>query len=312
LFSFSSSDPLAPLPLSPTQGGSRPSQIRKRGPSSPLIDNRHSRNTPQNPNQAAKRAILEARDLLVEAYTLTTSKVEQAKLLDLLEVFREYTENGKLQKASNIISSQIANLETTTRQIESKARALSKVPTPTQTQPIEPKRPTYATIATLGPKVASTTNTTTTAQEWTIVGSKKPTIGQKPKPRPKTSNRLILIQSTSSSNTTFSPLQLRNTFNKAFLDKGIKGPIVATISRSLGKNIVVTTTPGFSADFLLEKQAIWEHIVPFKQAQKDEPWHKVILHGIPTIDFNTPEGMSLVVDEIQTFNKGLKPIRTPY
>ena len=115
LFSFSSSDPLAPLPLSPTQCGSRPSQIRKRGPSSPLIDNRHSQNNAsQNNNQAAKRAILEARDLLVEAYTLTSSKDEQAKLLDLLEVFREYTEDGKLQKASNIISSQIANLETTT------------------------------------------------------------------------------------------------------------------------------------------------------------------------------------------------------
>ena len=129
-FSFSSSDPLGPLPLSSTNV-SGPSQIRKRGPSSSLIDN-HSRNkTPRNNNQAAKRAILEARDLLIEAYSLTTSKVEQAKLLDLLEVFREYTEDGKLQKASNIISSQIANLETTTRQIESKARALSKVPTPT-------------------------------------------------------------------------------------------------------------------------------------------------------------------------------------
>src|SRR5437016_4676399 len=160
LFSFSSSDPLAPLPLSPTNVP-RPSQIRKRGPSSPLIDNRHSQNnTSQNNNQAAKRAILKARDLLVEAYTLTTSKDEQAKLLDLLEVFREYTEHGKLQKASNIISSQIANLETTTRQIESKARALSKVPTPTQThtqthaqtQPIKPKQPTYATIASTSTK----------------------------------------------------------------------------------------------------------------------------------------------------------------
>lgn len=38
----------------------------------------------------------------------------------------------------------------------------------------------------------------------------------------------------------------------------------------------------------------------------------MILHGIPTLDFNTPEGMDLVVDEIQTFNKGLTPIGTPY
>ncbi len=40
LFSFSSSDPLAPLPLSLTNVPG-PSQIRKRGLSSPLIDNRN-------------------------------------------------------------------------------------------------------------------------------------------------------------------------------------------------------------------------------------------------------------------------------
>jgi hypothetical protein len=51
----------------------------------------------------------------------------------------------------------------------------------------------------------------------------------------------------SSSNTSFSLLALRNTFNKVFLVKGIKGLIVTTILRTLSKNIVVTTTPEFSA-----------------------------------------------------------------
>jgi hypothetical protein len=45
---------------------------------------------------------------------------------------------------------------------------------------------------------------------------------------------------------------------------------------------------------------------------KDEPWSKVVLHNIPIEDFNTPEGMDLVLDEIKTFNKGLNPIGTPY
>ena len=74
----------------------------------------------------------------------------------------------------------------------------------------------------------------------------------------------------------------------------------------------MTTTSSFTADFLLEKQAIWQHIVAFQVAQKDEPWHKVALHGVPTADFNTPAGMALVKDEISTFNKGLNPIGTPY
>jgi hypothetical protein len=74
----------------------------------------------------------------------------------------------------------------------------------------------------------------------------------------------------------------------------------------------MTTTGAFTADFLLEKQDIWQHVVPFNTAQKDEPWHKVALHGIPTADFNTPEGMSVVIEEIRTFNQGLKPRKAPY
>jgi hypothetical protein len=105
---------------------------------------------------------------------------------------------------------------------------------------------------------------------------------------------------------------MRNAFIKAFLDKGVKDPVVATVSRTRGQNIVVSTTNQFSADFLLEKKSIWEHILHFESAQKDEPWHKVVIHGIPTADFNTPDGMALIVDEIKTFNKGLTPIGTPY
>ena len=60
-------------------------------------------------------AILEARDLIVLASIITTSRDEQTRLLDLLAIFREYTEKGSLFKASNIITSQIANLESATR-----------------------------------------------------------------------------------------------------------------------------------------------------------------------------------------------------
>ena len=36
------------------------------------------------------------------------------------------------------------------------------------------------------------------------------------------------------------------------------------------------------------------------------------IHSIPTRDFDTLEGMQLVVDEITTFNYSFKPIGTPY
>ena len=52
----------------------------------------------------AKEAILEARDLLVKAYNLTSSRYQQSQLLDLLEVFREYTKKGKLRTTSAILA----------------------------------------------------------------------------------------------------------------------------------------------------------------------------------------------------------------
>jgi hypothetical protein len=45
---------------------------------------------------------------------------------------------------------------------------------------------------------------------------------------------------------------------------------------------------------------------------RDEPWSKVVLYSILIEDFDTPEGMDLVLDEIKTFNKGLNSIGTPY
>jgi hypothetical protein len=46
--------------------------------------------------------------------------------------------------------------------------------------------------------------------------------------------------------------------------------------------------------------------------QKGEPWYKVIIHNLPIQEFNTTEGMDLVISEIKTFNKGLNPIGRPY
>ena len=77
-------------------------------------------------------------------------------------------------------------------------------------------------------------------------------------------------------------------------------------------NIVVATTDAFNADYLLNKKSIWEGIIPFKKAQKPQEWFKVVVHSIPIFDFNNPEGMGLIIEEIKTFNKGLTPVGTPY
>ena len=307
-----SSDPLATQPLfTHSATGLRPN--RKRGPPDATETLGQPSKTPRNDqspqvastDRTPRDAILEARDLIIEASTLTKSRDEQSRILDLLEVFREYTEKGRLRSAATIIASQVANLETATRKIEAKAKAPAPLQKSTPTTTATP--PSFATIATTGARPSPS------PQEWT-------TVGHKPKPPPKpvqpvkpaSSRRLILVKSATGTHSTFSPLAVRNAFNKAFADKGVKGPVVTSVTKSLTQNIVVTTTSSYTADFLLEKRALWEHLVAFKTAQKDEAWHKVILHGIPIADFDNPEGMALVVEEIKTFNKGFTPIGTPY
>ena len=71
-------------------------------------------NIDDNTTTTAREAILKARDLIVYAYS-KTPRDQQSKLLDLLEIFREYTESGNITKASSIITTQIANLENATR-----------------------------------------------------------------------------------------------------------------------------------------------------------------------------------------------------
>ena len=309
------------IPLSQTDFSAAPHHptrlIRKRGPS-PLPNQNYTNKTlrfSQETNKSPRDLILNARDLIVQAYTLTKLREEQSKLLDLLEVFREYTEKGRLQTASTIIASQVAHLESATRQIETKARSLAKTPLPSVPRepstlkqmppgpgPLGPPGPTETPSGTTYASVAST------GQEWTLVKpkTKPPTPERTGKP-----HRLILVRSFAIP-PDFSPLALRNVFNKAFEEKGVKGPVVNMVTKSLGHNLVVSTTSQFSADYLLENQSIWEHLVSFRKAQKDEPWHKVVIHGVPVADFNTPSGMELVIDEIKTFNKGLTPIGTPY
>ena len=45
---------------------------------------------------------------------------------------------------------------------------------------------------------------------------------------------------------------------------------------------------------------------------KNESWYKVLIHGVPIRDFNNPQGMQLILDEIKTFNSGLTPIGILY
>jgi hypothetical protein len=94
-------------------------------------------------NKTPGTFILEARDLLVKAVGLTKEYDKQTRLLDLIEIFREYAEKRKVLKTSNIIALQIISLENTTWQMESKTKELAQT---------APKNRTIAQIASIDPK----------------------------------------------------------------------------------------------------------------------------------------------------------------
>jgi hypothetical protein len=87
--------------------------------------------------------ILETRDLLVKTAGLTKEYNKQTRLLDLIEIFREYAEKRKVLKTSNIIVLQIVSLENIIRRIESKTKELAQT---------APKNRTIAQIASIDPK----------------------------------------------------------------------------------------------------------------------------------------------------------------
>ena len=106
----------------------------------------------------------------------------------------------------------------------------------------------------------------------------------------------------------FDALRLRNAFNQAFTGKGgVQSPVVASVTLSSKGNKVVTTTPAFTANYLLENQSIWKDLVAFKAAQPITSWFKVVIHKLPT-----NHGLEVIKEEIETFNKGLKVVGNPF
>src|SRR5882757_5286378 len=171
---FSQPNSASTARLSHTQNG------LKRGPSSNDIDNdidkeyQNHQNHYQYQNQAsneAKLLIRQARDLIVKAIGVTTLHDQQSRLLDLVEIFREYTEFGRIRHTSTLLASQVANLENATKRIEIQSRTQqatqAKLATLATQANTSSGKPTWAKIATQEPPHSQTD------KDWTIVSHTK-------------------------------------------------------------------------------------------------------------------------------------------
>ncbi|PMD65267.1 uncharacterized protein K444DRAFT_499792, partial [Hyaloscypha bicolor E] len=225
----------------------------------------------------AKLLIREARSLIVKAISITTSHDQQSRLLDLVEIFREYTEFGRIRHTSTLLASQVANLENATKRIEIQARTQAKT-TPTKPTQATQAKPTWASVASQEP--------TNSAKNWTLVShtNARDTSLYSTRDAKNTalSRKCTFLLAHIEQATSFSAISTRNSLNTAFRSKGIKGLVISIVSLSSKGNIIVNTTPEFNSDFLVQNIEIIKGVLPLvKSIQKGEPWYKVIIHGIP-------------------------------
>src|SRR5205809_5275675 len=138
---------------------------------------------------------------------------------------------------------------------------------------------------------------------------------EKEKEKEKYREKRLIVQVDKETAEDFDSYILRNKINdRFFTEANIDQSVIATATKSFTSlSIVLTTMPDFSADFLLQKKAIWEDIFSSKaqNIEKDRQWSKVVVHGVPIRPFSMDEGLSLLKEEIETFNPGLKLLKNP-
>ena len=168
----------------------------------------------------SEQAIYWARDLILQASTMEESHVAQNKLLELLDVLRDYTKTGRVanqitEKLSAKLAYHSATLtnasQQATKTLKQATTAASKAQTTAQLAQ-KPAPTSYAAMA------ANNSN-----QAWTTVQlRKKPSKPSKP-----TSYYQMLL--TLAEGQLTSPLLVRNKINQAFEKAGIKGLVVKEV-----------------------------------------------------------------------------------
>lgn len=253
--------------------------------------------SPKPVAKTAEQAIYWARDLILQASTMAESHVSQNKLLELLDVFRDYTEKGRVvNQVADKLSAKLAYHSATLANASQQAtKTLKKAVTTIATPATAPKPATWAAVA-----------ANNTEQAWTTVQPKKKTTKPTNK-KPKSHYQMLL---TLAEGQPTSPLLVRNKINQAFEKAGIKGPVVKEISTTKKNNLILTATDGYSGDFLLQQINVWENQLQIKKAQPLESWTKLVVHRVPTT-FEGAETLQILHSEIPTYNKGLSIVGNP-
>ncbi len=67
----------------------------------------------------------------------------------------------------------------------------------------------------------------------------------------------------------------------------------------------------FLAKYLVEKKKVWKNIILYQKIYADEKWVKIVIYIVLIRLFSTDDGLYLLGQEIETFNPGMKLMKTP-
>lgn len=246
--------------------------------------------------QRAAEKIQQSRQLLIEAACELGKggglEKEQTEVLNLLDIFRQYTETNTVPK---ILAQQLSSLEHTTKQLKDTtkratfAQVAASNPNPNTRDTSLNSRPS---IQTLG----------TTETSWQTVAKRKTSIPKLGK----------LVLETTDKTFEFKPIELRNKANKILQDKGQTGqPGILSIYKSKAGNLVLTVADQSARADIAKHIDLFRGIGPICGLIEDNTWFKVAVHGVPTSEYKEVADLVRIQEEIETYNIGLKPIATP-
>lgn len=252
----------------------------------------------------AKEKIEQVRTLLVKAAALLKEE-EQTRALNLLEVFRDYTEGRQVTRPAKAIATQVLALEKTTKTL---SKATSLVGKSRSTIPVnkegeiqkEGSKASYATVARGDTRNGVREETREgekgeKGKEWTVVGRQRE--------RPTKQAKLILSLE---EGTTVEPRKVRDRINEIFTKKGYRDFLVLSASRSAKGNLILSFKDTKSREIAGTNLATIQEVIPVLTILDSTSWYKAVIHGVSTKEFNKPTGLYEVRTEIEHFNQGFK------
>jgi hypothetical protein len=296
-------------------------------------------------SRQAEDKVLEARQCLVAAANLLRSKPnEQSRILELIEVMRNFTEKKELPKAASIISTQTNALEKAIRKLDETVAAVTTAHTValektickwndaiiSNSNSLESQRISQAekqtslslvTSSNSSPQMSGQSQSPSFAEaarkhlpkaksletisnSWSTVGKNGKVVTSTPKP-------IRLVLEAEDKDKPIKPIQLRETVNKTAKDLGFKGLFALSTTKSGTGNLIVQLSGREARNFAYQSMEALRKAIGFRKVLDDDSCYKVVIHGVSTEDFDVDNGLASIREEIETYNSGLKPTNDP-